>query len=331
MKKVQKQLAFCVVLRISTLLMSTLLLFAFSALTEAGRLPQYFPEEEKSIADTVDPWGLAFSDQLVRFQAYFSENDKAPFCLGLTHDLVKIYPNKYWFRGQSFLADMPVKVAEPLWAAAGEIQSFQVVVLPRIGAPESTYSLSIKLRGIKKVEVQIFREVFIKVSDKAAYPRFSSIYWPDPLIPENMVHLKGLEAGVFWVDVKLPENFPRSIVKCEVSLTSERSCARAIVPIHVVPELNLKPKDYPFVGWFGTKDLNSEQLKKMYEMVLAHHMQPLDALRGTWDSNSPEKFDSMHSFLVKNGQNIFELGLKDIENGAYQHIKKKDWLAQCVI
>ncbi len=290
-------------------------------------MPEYLPEEEKSIANTVDPWGLAFSDQLVRFRSYFSENDKAPFCLGLAHDLIKIYPNKYWFRGSTFPADIPAKETELLWAAAGEVQSFQVAVLPRIGTPESTYCLNVKIRGTKKVEVQIFREVFVKVSDKAAYPRFSSIYWPDPLIPETKVHLKGLQAGVFWVDIKLPEDLPASVVKCEVSLTSGKSCAQIIVPIHVVLGLKLKPKDYPFVGWFRTKRLTSQQRKGMYKMVLAHHMQPIDALKTT----NPEKFDSMHDFLTKHGQNIFELDLKAVKNGAYQHIKKEGWLARCVI
>ena len=68
-------------------------LFAAVVLTCAVALaavPEDLPEAEKEIASTVDPWGLPFSDQLTRFQARFVPSPEANFCVGITHDLVKI-------------------------------------------------------------------------------------------------------------------------------------------------------------------------------------------------------------------------------------------------
>lgn len=61
----------------------------------ADAAPPDVPEAEKALLNTVDPWGLAFSDQLARYQTHFAAAPQAPFALGLTHDLVKVWPTKY--------------------------------------------------------------------------------------------------------------------------------------------------------------------------------------------------------------------------------------------
>ena len=88
------------------------------------------PAEEQSLKDTVDHWGLAFSDQLRRFlaaRAAFREalGAQAPksFIVGTQDGLVKIPKNKYWFKGS-----YGVSVA---WEAArNESESVQIAVLP---------------------------------------------------------------------------------------------------------------------------------------------------------------------------------------------------------
>ena len=81
------------------------LMIAFGLLCLAApapaKYPDDLPEAEKALAGTVDPWGLPFSDSLRRFGERFAARPEALFALGLTHSLVKVWPNKYWFRGQS--------------------------------------------------------------------------------------------------------------------------------------------------------------------------------------------------------------------------------------
>ncbi len=72
----------------------TAALLVMTLLTVEAAVPEDLPDAEKSIANTVDPWGLPFSDQLTRFRGRFEEAPAANFCVGITHDLVKIWPNK---------------------------------------------------------------------------------------------------------------------------------------------------------------------------------------------------------------------------------------------
>ena len=114
----------------------SLLLFGGVAMT--AEVPDYLPEVEKSIADSVDPWGLAFSDALKRYEERFAGSPDAPFVMGLNHDLVKVWPVKYWYRGPSWAPGPGEPRFGPFLVAAGETQSFQIVALPRDGAPEAT-------------------------------------------------------------------------------------------------------------------------------------------------------------------------------------------------
>ncbi len=85
----------------------------------AAKAPDYLPDAEKGIADTVDSWGLAFSDALVRYEARFEGHDDANFVMGMNHGLVKILRNKYWYRGPSRAPEQPEQRVGPFLAAAG--------------------------------------------------------------------------------------------------------------------------------------------------------------------------------------------------------------------
>jgi hypothetical protein len=179
--------------------------------------------------------------------------------------------------------------------------------------------------------VEIGREVFVKTSPGAAYPRFSSDRWPDPLLPENTVTVGGTDCGVFWVDVTTPEDGRPGAVECTVSLTDGKATASAIVPIRVVFAGRLDPKAYPFVAWFWQRKLTDAQFRDLCALLLKHHVQPIDALKGRWDVADPGRFDTLHDFLVSRGQRIFEVdhpGDNDPKFDAlYAHLKQKNWLA----
>ncbi len=299
--------------------------------------PDYLPDAEREIANTVDPWGLPFSDALARFEARFAGADDAHFAMGMNHALVKIFPNKYWYRGPSWLSGDDEQRIEPFVAAAGEVQSFQVVALPRLGAPEREYSLSVEIDNPQGASVEVFREVFVTTSPAAAYPRLHSDRWPDPLVPESIANAGGLDCAVFWVDVTIPAEHPGGEMGCRLSLSDGEQTVRQSVGIDVVPGLDLDPLGYPFISWFrrswGGGELTEEQYRGMCALALAHYMQPVDALAGLWNPDDPSAFDAMHDFLAERGQYLFDLrGIKDDEMpAAYEHISAAGWIDQCLL
>jgi len=234
------------------------------------------PEAEQALANTVDPWGLAFNDQLTRFQSRFQQRPDARFCVGITHDLVKILPVKYWFRGRSIASaqDGAVLRAEPL--------AFQIAIIPRMGAQAATYRLSVTLEDpAHKATAESFREVFVYTA-KPAYPRLESDRWPDPLVLARDVTVEeGTDLGAFWVDVHLPDDMPGGRITCRTEVTDGVEKAAIVVPIEVVAGLDLKPKRYPFVAWardrWGGGRLTDEQYRGMCALMLAHHLQPFRA------------------------------------------------------
>jgi len=307
---------------------AVLLITALSASSEAGRAPEV-PEAEKAMLNTVDPWGLPFSDQLTRFKRHFAQAPEAPFALGVTHDLVKVWPVKYWFRGDVAAAGGATLTAAERWAAAGETQAFQVAVLPRVGAPKATYKLTVTAPG---AQVAVQRQVFVKTSAAAAYPRFASERWPDPLLPESQVTVAGTECGVFWVDVTVPADSDARVVECRATLTQAQNTASAVVPIRVVPGLDLAPKAFPFITWFRRRKTPEPQYRELCALVLRHHVVPADALRGQWDPAQPGKFDELRAFLQGHGQRLFQVDTPGGKNfdSLYAHLKEKGWLESAV-
>ncbi len=303
-------------------------------------VPPDLPPAEKEIANTVDPWGLAFSDQLARFRQRFERAPDAAFCVGITHDLVKIWPNKYWFRGDSFPASKQPQVSRwrTLWAAAGTTQAFQIAILPRTGAKAATYKVDVTVEPPDVgASAEVFREVFV-ITAEPAYPRYNTDRWPDPLVPETTAKLEeGLDCAVFWIDIRLDKGMPSRTVTCRVRVSDGQQSCVIEVPIRVVGGLQLKPKEYPLVAWFGRKwgggTLSDKQFRDMCAMVLEHHMMPVDALRGTWDPKDPSKFDELHDFLATRGQTLFDIGRADQKGfeALYQHVKQAGWLNQAIV
>jgi len=78
------------------------------------------PDDEKALLNSVDPWGLAFGDQLTRFDGYFAGAKDAQFVAGVTHNLVKVWQNKYWFRGDIVPPGAP-QTWKTQWAVTGGV------------------------------------------------------------------------------------------------------------------------------------------------------------------------------------------------------------------
>lgn len=298
------------------------------------------PEAERALANTVDPWGLAFSDQWVRFRSYFAPRPEAPFVLGLTHDLVKVWPNKYWFRGETFCTGDPEvpTAAQELWAAAGEIVSFQIAILPRPAAPEGTFRVAVEAQTESgtPLPTTVFREVFVQTA-RPAYPRFESERWPDPLIPAEAITVSGTDAGVFWIDVAIPPEVTERTASCQVWASDGNSTATCRLRLQIVPGLDLRPKDFPLVAWFwaerGPWKLDEAQFMAMCALLLEHHLIPLNALVGIFDPQDPSRFDARHAQLARWGQTLFELDSPSQPgfDQLYAHVKKQGWLDRCVI
>lgn len=313
------------------------LLLAVSSVP-AANYPDDLPPAEKAIAGTVDPWGLPFSDSLRAYLERFGPSSN--FALGLTHDLVKVWPLKYWFRGESVpsaVGDGARLQADRIWAAAGETQSFQVVVLPRMGAEAATYQLSATVTGAGGATVQTYRQYFVRTAP-VTYPRYGVERWPDPLAPAAEVAVSDLDCGAFWVDVRLPAEMTATLLHVTVTVTDGTQSAALEVPIQVVPGLDLRPKDFPLVAWFrdryGSRRLNPTQMLDMGAMVLEHHMQAMDLLQGRFDPADPRDFDAAHRFLAERGQNVFQLDSPSDKYDfrlLYDHVRQAGWLEQALI
>jgi len=140
---------------ILTVVLSLRVLFATHLAVYGAVVMQNLPEEEQSLANTVDPWGLAFSDQLARFQRYFGNSTNASFVVGYTHSLVKIWRNKYWFRGAEVIAPGEAEETKPLWGTAGSVISFQIAILPNTGAKACRYQVTTQ----SPVSTRVFRAI----------------------------------------------------------------------------------------------------------------------------------------------------------------------------
>ena len=316
-----------------------LVLLLAIVLPAQAKYPDDLPPDEKALANTVDPWGLPFSDSLRRFEERFVDDPDAPFVVGITHDLVKVWPNKYWFRGDTVAptTDWSPLLAPELLAAAGETQSFQIAILPRMSAPEATYTITTEVRGKAGAQVQVFREVFVKTAEPG-YPRYPVERWPDPLVPESETTVGGTDLGLFWVDVTLPPNTVPAQVEVTVIVSNGDAEASVAVPILVIPVAHLRPRDFPLVAWFrpkyGTKSLSPKQMLDMAAMVLEHNMQAMDALKGLFKPDDTAAFDAAQKSLAARGQNVFELDRptdKFDYSVLYEHVKQAGWLDQALV
>lgn len=282
------------------------------------------PPEETKIADTVDPWGLAFGDQITRFQSHFVKTPDADFVVGYTHNLVKIWQNKYWFRGMTFCGKGDTAPTS-LYAVTGSTASFQIAVLPKTGAGNADY----KIEVTSSLSNRVYREEFVKTGP-VAYPTFASDSWPDPLIVDNTCSLSGLNTGVFLVELPIPSDFAASSLACEVKVSSGSSSVSFSISINIV-KLHIKPNAFPLVAWFNKGNLTDIQFEDMCQMVLGNHLQPLiqSFLYDLWKTGGEQNFAQYVQMLMDHGQTIFQVAQMD--DDLYKFLKARNWLSKFMI
>jgi hypothetical protein len=283
------------------------------------------PQPEKALANSVDPWGLAFADQLDRFLSYFQDAPEAEFVAGFTHNLVKIWPTKYWFRGE-VIGKSTSKAMKALWGVTGSTVSFQVAALPKLGAAACRYRLEV----LSPVPAVIHRQEFIKAG-ACPYVRFQSDCWPDPLLPDNTGEAGGTNLAAFLVEIAIPSDFQGDSLVCNVNLSNDKGQTISFpVPIKVV-RLEIKPKNWPVVAWFNQGTLTDAQWRGMYDLALAHHVQPLSSafLKGLWSPESPEKFRKFIEYALGKGQTLFQI--EEPSEAFYHYLKEQKWLPHFIV
>ena len=267
----------------------------------------------------------------------FAKRPESLFAAGVTHDLVKIWPMKYWFRGQTFLSQVKPGApgqAKEVWAAAGSTQAFQVAALPKMGAGNARFTLTVDAGALA---VRVFRQAFV-ICPQARYPRFGSKRWPDPLVPESTATTSKLDLAAFWVDVAIPADHPGGTVVCKATLTGEvdgkTGKATFTVPLRVVPGLDLKPKQgMKLTSWFwprwpDKRPMPPDVFTRMCEMSLDHHVQPTNVLEGVWDPKKPDAFDRKYRAFKDRGLGFFHLF--KMTPDLYAHLVAKGMVAEFV-
>jgi hypothetical protein len=289
-------------------------------------VPADLPEAEKRLVDSVDPWGSAFGDQLAIFRGYFAGKPDAAMAVGYTHSLVKIWPNKYWFHGTEVFTGAENAVKAPLWGVTGGTVSFQVAVLPKMGAAAGEYKVKAEVVGAAAgVGVKVYREEFVEIG-RAAYPRMETSVWPDPLVEAETCALEGTDAGVFLVEMELPRDFKGKTFTCKVRVEKTGGGSVAIdVPVRVV-KLDLGPAPFPLVANFNKERVGDGDYRGSLDLLLKHHLQPLDAgflIGEVWKKEGEAGMEKEVRRRMALGQTVFYMPPGDEK--LYAFLKGQGW------
>lgn len=264
------------------------ILLAFTAASLFAAPPADLPAPEKELADTVDHWGLPFSDQLRRFNAGAAAvrqelGDAAPrnYLVGIQHALEKVPANKYWFKGE-------YTATAALSAARNETESFQVAVLPLTGRELQKVTLTAgplaQLGGeaaIPADNVAIYRVGYVETAP-AGYAVLWTGLWPDPLWPNAPLAVKGLDLGLFWVDVKTPADAPAGEYTGRFTLAADGEETPLTVKLHVYNFALPDRVPYPMGVWTRSrtpdnKPMTRDDIRAMWAEFLRHGVDPLAA------------------------------------------------------
>ncbi len=291
--------------------------------------PTDLPEAEKKLVDTTDPWGSAFGDQLAIHRGYFAGRPEAVMAVGYTHSLVKIWPNKYWFHGTEVFTGAENAVKAPIWGVTGGTVSFQVAVMPKMGAAAGEYKVKAEAAG-SGVGVKVYREEFVDVG-AAAYPRLETNVWPDPLVEADTCALEGMEAGVFLIEMSVPREFKGKEFTCRVVVEKVGGPKVVIrVPVRVV-KLTLEGAPFPLVAMFNKDRVGDGDYGASVDLMLRHHVQPLDPghlIGEVWKKEGPAGLEKEMRSRMARGQTVFYTAPGDEK--LYAFLKEKGWVGHFI-
>lgn len=301
------------------------------------------PEEERAMKDTVDHWGLPFSDQLRRFiKARTNQQqalgNKAPknFIVGIQHSLEKVPLNKYWFKGQ-------YTTEANLSAAKNEYESFQLAILPDIG--KSLKNVAITAQPLKSLNgkssiplenITIYRVGYVN-TNPARYPSLYTGMWPDILLPNKPIEISGTNLGLFWVEIKIPENTAAGKYQGKVTITTEEESLQINVSLNVYNFALPDRVPFPLTVWTTTrlpkkKKLETEEMREIFGELLKHSIDPLSSGKEyvSLKKNDFKTLDENLEYCIERGLQFFEIPRSPknfpLLKEYIKHIKEKGWL-----
>jgi hypothetical protein len=282
------------------------------------KLLKTLPAEEQSLKDTVDHWGLPFSDQLRRFLAARETFRKAlgtqaprEFFVGTQHSLDKVLRNKYWFKGD-------YRVALAMDAARNECESIQIAVLPDIGQRLTGVTLlagdlrSEKGGVISAEQFTIYRVGYVE-TQPARYPSLYTGWWPDSLLPNAPMALGGTDLGLFWVDVKVPRDAAAGTYRGQLTLKTSRESAAVRVSLRV-RDFVLPDREF-----------------------LRHGLDPVSVGKEgvSLENNDFRQFDENVAYCLARGLQRFEIPApgENLEKlrPLVEHLRQKGWIEKALV
>jgi len=306
------------------------------------------PEAELALKDTLDRWGLPFSDQLRRFQQaqqswldLLGADAPKDFMLGTQHGLEKIPKNKYWFKGT-------YGNRVHLQAARNESESFQVAVLPAIGKQLGRVTLvSGSLQQEKGTGVipaaafTIYRVGYVQTVP----PQYPVLYvgpWPDVLLPNGPLDVARTDLGLFWVDVKVPRDAASGAYHGQLTLEADghRVPVQVALKVHSFALPDRVP--FPIAVWTGAtwppgQKMSPEDYRRTLAMFLEHGLDPISVGKEgvVLDKLDLAAFDEDIEFCLARGLQRFEIpnSVKDPEKlrPLVEHLRQKGWLDKALV
>ena len=305
------------------------------------------PAEEQAIKDTVDHWGLPFSDQLRRFFAArdafrSAAGPQAPkdFFVGIQHSLEKVAKNKYWFKGR-------YGATIELAAARNESESVQIAVLPDLGKRLADVTLSAgELRSddgrvIPAGEATIYRVGYIQ-TPTVLYPTLYSGLWPDSLLPNAAMDISGADLGLFWVDVHVPRDAAAGMYRGQWTLKAGEEAIALSVRLRVRNFTIPDRVPFPIAVWTSPlwpdrKRMTRDEYRLHLAEFLRHGLDPVSV--GKEDvslaKNDFGQFDENIEYCLARGMQRFEVPnpgpAPEKLRPLVEHLRAKGWIDRAIV
>ena len=224
------------------------------------------PPAEMAIQNDVDHWGLPFSDQFRRFESHFhpiSQKSGMPspdYIIGIESSLQKTFRNKYWFKGE--ITDMV-----RLECARNESEAFQLAIIPKTGfslkdirVSHSGFQSTNNKETISKEAIHLWRIGFVKTT-RPQYPTKHVGYWPDPLLPLGFFSIDGIDLGLIWCEIHVPEGaLPGDYTGTIMIRPSNADPQKCTVRLHVWDFALPDRIPFPTVVWVGDRTSEGERM-----------------------------------------------------------------------
>lgn len=325
----------------------TLAVSPIEAVTVDKEFLKTLPPEEQSLKDTVDHWGLPFSDQLRRFlsarETFRSAlGARAPkdFMVGTQHALEKVPKNKYWFKGR-YGARVSIE------AAGNESESVQIAVLPDIGKPLTGVTLTAgDLRSEERAviparQITIYRVGYVQ-TQPARYPTLYTGWWPDSLLRNAPMDIGGTDLGLFWVDVKVPRDATPGTYQGQLALRAGAQSVAIRVTLRVRDFVLPDRVPFPIAAWTSPAWPSGERMgQEDYRLLLAeflrHGVDPISIGKEdvSLEKNDFRQFDENLEYCLARGLQRFEVpspaGAPEKLRPLVEHLRRKRWIEKALV